>query len=71
MKFSIVHLACPIAFLDCGAIIEGIDIIITIQTMKKLLFTLFILSVVGLVGCGKTGPLYMPDDAQKNEQTSK
>ncbi|WP_432715637.1 LPS translocon maturation chaperone LptM [Vibrio sinaloensis] len=36
--------------------------------MKKSLITLFIVSVLGLAGCGQTGPLYMPEDAQQNEQ---
>ncbi|MEL7291994.1 MAG: lipoprotein [Pseudomonadota bacterium] len=68
MKFSLVHPIYPIAFLECGAIIGGIDRIITIQPMKKSLITLFIVSVLGLVGCGQTGSLYMPEDAQQNEQ---
>ncbi|WP_440870483.1 LPS translocon maturation chaperone LptM [Vibrio ouci] len=38
--------------------------------MKKLLLALFIFSLLGLAGCGQTGPLYMPEDAQQNEQPS-
>ncbi|KLN64432.1 lipopeptide [Vibrio sp. VPAP30] len=70
MKFSIVHLIYPIAFLECGAIIGGIDRIITIQPMKKSILALFIFSVLGLAGCGQTGPLYMPEDAPQQEQPS-
>ncbi|MEZ9060323.1 lipoprotein [Vibrio pelagius] len=69
MKFSIVHPFYPIAFLECGAIIGGIELIITICKMKKLITALFMLSVMGLSGCGQTGPLYLPDDAQQNEQS--
>ncbi|MCG3722314.1 lipopeptide [Vibrio cincinnatiensis] len=69
MKFSIVHLIYPIAFLDCGAIIGGIDSIITICKMKKSVTALFLLSVLALAGCGQTGPLYLPDDAQQSEQS--
>ncbi|KAB0300433.1 lipoprotein [Vibrio fortis] len=69
MKFSIVHPFYPIAFLECGAIIGGIELIITICKMKKLITALFMLSVIGLSGCGQTGPLYLPDDAQQNEQS--
>ncbi|KGY11026.1 lipopeptide [Vibrio tubiashii] len=70
MKFRIVHLIYPIAFLDCGAIIGGIDRIITIELMKKSILALFIFSVLGLAGCGQTGPLYMPEDAPQKEQPS-
>ncbi|WP_441351748.1 LPS translocon maturation chaperone LptM [Vibrio sp. JPW-9-11-11] len=38
--------------------------------MKKSLITLFIFSVLGLAGCGQTGPLYMPEDAQQNEPSA-
>ncbi|KJY90071.1 LPS translocon maturation chaperone LptM [Vibrio neptunius] len=38
--------------------------------MKKSLIALFLLSVLGLTGCGQTGPLYMPEDASQNEQPS-
>nr|WP_114767792.1 lipoprotein [Vibrio rhodolitus] len=69
MKFCIVHLVYPIAFPECGAIIGGIERIITVRPMKKSILALFIVSVLGLAGCGQTGPLYMPDDAQQNEQT--
>nr|WP_260262017.1 lipoprotein [Vibrio intestinalis] len=69
MKFCIVHLIYPIAFLECGAIIGGIERIITIRPMKKSIIALFLLSVLGLAGCGQTGPLYMPEDGQQNEQT--
>ncbi|EKO3378676.1 lipoprotein [Vibrio fluvialis] len=68
MKFSLVHPAYPIAFPDCGAIIGGIDSIITICKMKKSITALFLLSLLTLAGCGQTGPLYMPDDAQQSEQ---
>jgi hypothetical protein len=68
MKFSIVHLIYPIAFLECGAIIGGIDTIITTEAMKKSILALFMLSILGLAGCGQTGPLYMPEDAAQNEQ---
>ncbi|MFM2588327.1 lipoprotein [Vibrio sp. TBV020] len=70
MKFSIVHPIYPIAFPECGAIIGGIERIITIQPMKKSILVLFIFSLLGLAGCGQTGPLYMPEDAQQNEQPS-
>nr|WP_093278603.1 lipoprotein [Vibrio xiamenensis] len=70
MKFSLVHLICPIAFPECGAIIGGIERIITNWPMKKTLLALFIFSVVGLSGCGQTGPLYMPADTQQNETTN-
>ncbi|EKO3967340.1 lipopeptide, partial [Vibrio fluvialis] len=68
MKFSLVHPVYPIAFPDCGAIIGGIDSIITICKMKKSITALFLLSLLTLAGCGQTGPLYMPDDAQQSEQ---
>ncbi|WP_425425262.1 LPS translocon maturation chaperone LptM [Vibrio sonorensis] len=38
--------------------------------MKKIIATLFIFSILGLAGCGQTGPLYMPEDAPQNEQSS-
>ncbi|MBY7847145.1 lipoprotein [Vibrio fluvialis] len=68
MKFSLVHPVYPIAFPGCGAIIGGIDSIITICKMKKSITALFLLSLLTLAGCGQTGPLYMPDDAQQSEQ---
>ncbi|ELI5720350.1 lipoprotein [Vibrio fluvialis] len=68
MKFSLVHPVYPIAFPDCGAIIGGIDSIITICKMKKSITALFLLSLLTLAGCGQTGPLYMPDDAQQSEK---
>ncbi|WP_439333178.1 LPS translocon maturation chaperone LptM [Vibrio sinensis] len=37
--------------------------------MKKSILALFIISVLGIAGCGQTGPLYMPGDAPQNEQT--
>ncbi|WP_425275718.1 LPS translocon maturation chaperone LptM [Vibrio profundi] len=37
--------------------------------MKKLITALFMLSVIGLSGCGQTGPLYMPDEPQQSEQS--
>ncbi|ASI89355.1 hypothetical protein BSZ05_05780 [Vibrio mediterranei] len=57
------------AFLIRGAIIGGIDSIITICKMKKTITAFFMLVVVTLAGCGQTGPLYLPaDDAPANEQ---
>nr|WP_175443167.1 lipoprotein [Vibrio sonorensis] len=70
MKFSVVHPIYPIAFPECGAIIGGIERIITNRLMKKIIATLFIFSILGLAGCGQTGPLYMPEDAPQNEQSS-
>ncbi|EGQ8091352.1 lipopeptide [Vibrio vulnificus] len=69
MKFSIVHPIYPIAFPECGAIIGGIESIITICKMKKILTVLLTLSVVLLAGCGQSGALYIPDDAQQSEQS--
>ncbi|WP_422641420.1 LPS translocon maturation chaperone LptM [Vibrio splendidus] len=37
--------------------------------MKKLITALFIVSVIGLSGCGQTGPLYDPDAVQQTEQS--
>ncbi|MGY5580519.1 LPS translocon maturation chaperone LptM [Vibrio cincinnatiensis] len=37
--------------------------------MKKSVTALFLLSVLALAGCGQTGPLYLPDDAQQSEQS--
>ncbi|MEZ8826705.1 lipoprotein [Vibrio amylolyticus] len=68
MKFRIVHLFYPIAFLECGAIIGGIESIITRCKMKKSIVALFMLSIFTLAGCGQTGALYMPDDETQNEQ---
>ncbi|EOA3785562.1 TPA: lipoprotein [Vibrio vulnificus] len=68
MKFSIVHPIYPIAFPECGAIIGGIESIITICKMKKILTVLLTLSVALLAGCGQSGALYIPDDAQQSEQ---
>ncbi|MCW8334990.1 lipoprotein [Vibrio sp. SCSIO 43135] len=68
MKFSIVHPFYPIAFPECGAIIGGIELIITKSKMKKYVVALFMFSVLALAGCGQTGPLYMPEDAPQNEQ---
>ncbi|MGF1752979.1 lipoprotein [Vibrio makurazakiensis] len=70
MKFGIVHPFYPIAFPECGAIIGGIELIITNCKMKKLITALFMLSVIGLSGCGQTGGLYMPDESQQQEQQS-
>nr|WP_206355592.1 lipoprotein [Vibrio maerlii] len=70
MKFCIVHPLCPIAFPECGAIIGGIESIITISKMKKTLSALFLLSLLGLAGCGQSGSLYMPEDAPQEEQQS-
>ncbi|HFQ5065174.1 TPA: lipoprotein [Vibrio vulnificus] len=69
MKFSIVHPIYPIAFPECGAIIGGIESIITICKMKKILTVLLTLSVAVLAGCGQSGALYIPDDAQQSEQS--
>ncbi|HFQ4984221.1 TPA: lipoprotein [Vibrio vulnificus] len=69
MKFSIVHPIYPIAFPECGAIIGGIESIITICKMKKILTVLLALSVALLAGCGQSGALYIPDDAQQSEQS--
>ncbi|ALM72306.1 lipoprotein [Vibrio vulnificus] len=69
MKFSIVHPIYPIAFPECGAIIGGIESIITICKMKKILTVLLTLSVALLAGCGQSGALYIPDDAQQSEQS--
>lgn len=30
--------------------------------MKKITFSLLALTVLGLAGCGQTGPLYLPDE---------
>ncbi|WP_428773588.1 LPS translocon maturation chaperone LptM [Vibrio sp.] len=35
--------------------------------MKKSILVLFLFSVLGLAGCGQTGPLYMPEEAPQNE----
>ncbi|HAS6262475.1 TPA: lipopeptide [Vibrio vulnificus] len=69
MKFSIVHPIYPIAFPECGAIIGGIESIITICKMKKILTVLLTLSVALLAGCGQSGALYIPDDVQQSEQS--
>ncbi|PWI31905.1 lipopeptide [Vibrio albus] len=72
VKFSVIHPLCPIAFLIGSAIIGGIGLLITTctnKTMKKTLAALCLLSVLGLTGCGQTGPLYMPDDNAQSEQT--
>ncbi|POF52963.1 lipopeptide [Vibrio vulnificus] len=69
MKFSIVHPIYPIAFPECGAIIGGIESIITICKMKKILTVLLTLSVALLAGCGQSGALYIPDDTQQSEQS--
>jgi predicted small lipoprotein YifL len=37
--------------------------------MKKTLAALCLLSILGLTGCGQTGPLYMPGDDTQSEQT--
>ncbi|NLS13655.1 lipoprotein [Vibrio sp. SM6] len=67
MKFSFIHLIYPIAFPECGAIIGGIGLIITMCKMKKLSTSLrasALLVVTGLflVGCGQSGALYLPQD---------
>ncbi len=31
-------------------------------TMKKTTFSLLALTLLGLAGCGQTGPLYLPDE---------
>nr|WP_237485478.1 lipoprotein [Vibrio hippocampi] len=63
MKFRVVHFSVPIAFLILGAIIGGIELIITINAMKKTISAFFILVAVTLSGCGQMGPLYLPDEA--------
>ncbi|MGB1319282.1 MAG: LPS translocon maturation chaperone LptM [Vibrio gallaecicus] len=35
--------------------------------MKKLITALFMVSVIGLSGCGQTGALYLPDEPQQSE----
>ncbi|WP_443088713.1 LPS translocon maturation chaperone LptM [Vibrio sp. SCSIO 43137] len=37
--------------------------------MKKIIIVLGLLSVLGLSGCGNTGPLYMPQDDTQAEET--
>ncbi|ABU69339.1 MULTISPECIES: LPS translocon maturation chaperone LptM [Vibrio] len=37
--------------------------------MKKLLTVLFVMVAATLAGCGQSGSLYIPDDAQQNEQS--
>jgi predicted small lipoprotein YifL len=37
--------------------------------MKKLISLIFMLVVLGLVGCGQAGALYSPSDDEQNEQT--
>ncbi len=36
--------------------------------LKKAIALLFMLSLLSLSGCGKKGPLYLPDDAEKKAQ---
>ncbi|WP_435433592.1 LPS translocon maturation chaperone LptM [Vibrio tapetis] len=36
--------------------------------MKKSFIALFLLSILGLAGCGQSGALYLPDDAPPTEQ---
>ncbi|WP_411861549.1 LPS translocon maturation chaperone LptM [Vibrio sp. MACH09] len=35
--------------------------------MKKIIIILSFLSILGLAGCGNTGPLYMPQDETPSE----
>ncbi|MGL6316735.1 LPS translocon maturation chaperone LptM [Vibrio sp. WXL103] len=58
----------PIAFLNCGAIIGGIEKIITTSIMKNFLAVIFMLSSLALVGCGQSGALTLPQDDTQNEQ---
>ncbi|MGY0617529.1 LPS translocon maturation chaperone LptM [Vibrio sp. FJH11] len=37
--------------------------------MKKLVTVLFVMAAATLAGCGQSGPLYVPDDTQQNEQS--
>ncbi|EGR0213798.1 LPS translocon maturation chaperone LptM [Vibrio parahaemolyticus] len=37
--------------------------------MKKLVIVLFVMAAAMLAGCGQSGSLYIPDDAQQNEQS--
>ncbi|OEE70818.1 MULTISPECIES: LPS translocon maturation chaperone LptM [Vibrio] len=37
--------------------------------MKKSIAALFMLSLLALSGCGQTGALYLPEQAQPSEQT--
>ncbi|MEI8632235.1 lipoprotein [Vibrio sp. PP-XX7] len=37
--------------------------------MNKKLTALLVFCVLALVGCGQTGPLYMPKDATHHEQS--
>ncbi|MGF1701051.1 lipoprotein [Photobacterium makurazakiensis] len=36
--------------------------------MHKGLLAIFVLSVLALTGCGQSGPLYMPDDSEQQQQ---
>lgn len=37
--------------------------------MKKIIFSLLALNLLGLVGCGQTGPLYLPDEQPESVNT--
>ncbi|WP_422127836.1 LPS translocon maturation chaperone LptM [Vibrio hannami] len=37
--------------------------------MKKILAALCLTSLLGLAGCGNTGPLYMPEDGNQTKTT--
>ena len=37
--------------------------------MKKRIMALFLLSMLGLAGCGQTGALYFPDSEQPSQQS--
>ncbi|GAL07760.1 lipoprotein [Photobacterium aphoticum] len=36
--------------------------------MRKGLLAILLLGVLGLAGCGQSGPLYMPDDTEQPQQ---
>ncbi|MGF1725898.1 LPS translocon maturation chaperone LptM [Photobacterium nomapromontoriensis] len=36
--------------------------------MRKGLLAILLLGVLALTGCGQSGPLYMPDDAEQQQQ---
>ncbi|MBY5948578.1 LPS translocon maturation chaperone LptM [Photobacterium rosenbergii] len=36
--------------------------------MRKGLLAILVLGVLALTGCGQSGPLYMPDDSEQQQQ---
>ncbi|PSW13077.1 hypothetical protein C9I98_22530 [Photobacterium sanctipauli] len=36
--------------------------------MRKGLIAIFVLSILALTGCGQSGPLYMPDESEQQQQ---